>query len=138
MKSDLKFPKSARLLTSDDFSSVFDKVDFRVSSKHILILVCRHTSASTPRLGLIVAKKHVKLAVDRNRLKRIAREAFRKERQNIPVCNMVVLYKAGSGHADNARLFEDFSYLWRKVGNKMKSGSRDHGNTSHNAKTADK
>lgn len=127
MKPDFSFPKSARILTSEGFSSVFDHVDFRVSSKHILILV-RHSSPSdTARMGLIVAKKHVKLATDRNRLKRIARESFRQNRSRIPSCDLVVLYKSGSGKADNAKLLEDFTYLWRKVDNKANAPRRIRG-----------
>ena len=46
-----------------------------------------------PRLGIIIAKKNVKLAVERNRLKRQLRETFRKQRQVLPSLDIVLLAK---------------------------------------------
>ncbi len=121
MKPKLTFPKSARLLTSEGFSTVFDHVDLKVSSKHILILA-RKNQQNSARLGLIVAKKHVKQAVHRNRLKRIARERFRLEQAKLPDYDLVLMYKGGSGLADNHVIHKDFDYLWRKLRDKALRG----------------
>jgi len=42
------------------------------------------------RLGLIIAKRHAPLAVTRNTLKRVIREAFRACRGDLPACDYVV------------------------------------------------
>lgn len=42
------------------------------------------------RLGLIVARRVEKLAVKRNRVKRLLREQFRLHRQDLPALDMVV------------------------------------------------
>ncbi len=43
-----------------------------------------------PRLGLIVGKRGVPLAVDRNRLKRVVRSDFRKRRTTLAPYDIVV------------------------------------------------
>ncbi len=45
---------------------------------------------SEARLGLVVGKKLVKRAVDRNRVKRVIREEFRRCRPNLPPVDLVV------------------------------------------------
>ncbi len=42
------------------------------------------------RLGLVIGKKLLKRAVDRNRVKRIVREQFRLRRAALPVCDLIV------------------------------------------------
>ena len=44
----------------------------------------------TPRLGLIVAKRLAKRAVQRNLLKRLGREAFRQLRMSLPAADLVL------------------------------------------------
>ena len=43
-----------------------------------------------PRLGLVVGKKNLPGAVDRNALKRIVREAFRERRSELPACDIMI------------------------------------------------
>lgn len=114
MYSSFKFPKSSRLLTSSDYSDVFQSVEVRVSSKHFLIL-SRNLELNEPRLGIIVAKKHVKLAVQRNRIKRLLRESFRSTRYSLPGLDIVVLAKKGIGLVDNAECAKELDYLWQKL-----------------------
>ena len=45
--------------------------------------------ASTARLGLIMAKRHAKLATTRNALKRVIRESFRLQRLELPAADYV-------------------------------------------------
>ena len=49
------------------------------------------SQARRPRLGLVIAKKHVSKAVHRNRLKRVLRESFRLRQAEIPLVDIVVL-----------------------------------------------
>jgi len=118
--SSLHFPKSARLLTSGDYSDVFQAVDLRVSSKHFLILA-RGNSLPKARLGIIVAKKHVKLAVQRNRVKRLLRESFRLKHSTLPVLDIVVLAKKGIDRIDNSSCASELQYLWNKLSRKVEN-----------------
>lgn len=94
----------------------------RVSSKHFLIL-SRNLELKEPRLGIIVAKKHVKLAVQRNRIKRLLRESFRCKRYSIPGLDIVVLAKKGIGLIDNAECTKELDYLWQKL---VRKASKQH------------
>lgn len=45
------------------------------------------------RLGIVVAKRNVKLAVARNRIKRLVRETFRQQQQRLDGLDIVVVVK---------------------------------------------
>ena len=88
--SENAFPKTARLLSPRDYKPVFDHSRYKVSSKQFLFLATT-SQARRPRLGLVIAKKHVPKAVHRNRLKRVLRETFRLRQAEIPLVDIVVL-----------------------------------------------
>ena len=48
---------------------------------------------SHPRLGLAISKKIIRKAVDRNRVKRMIRESFRLNQQQLGCFDIVVLAK---------------------------------------------
>jgi ribonuclease P protein component len=66
---------------------------------------------STARLGLAISKKHARRSVDRNRIKRIAREAFRARRQSLPPVDIIVLSRAGIAGAERAELRAELDRL---------------------------
>ncbi len=66
-------------------------------------------------MGIIVAKKNTKFAVQRNRIKRLLRESFRTRRSNLPSYDMVVLSKKGVDNLDNHTINEELTYIWRKL-----------------------
>ena len=73
-----KFKKTQRLLNASDYKQVFDYNGAKVANSSLLILA--KPSVKYPsRLGLVVAKKNIPTAVQRNRIKRVARETFRKK-----------------------------------------------------------
>lgn len=57
-------------------------------------LMARGTEAAEARLGLIVAKRVLRRAVDRNRAKRVIRESFR-QRVDLPPMDVVVRFLGG-------------------------------------------
>jgi ribonuclease P protein component len=71
------FPKAARLLKTDEFSSVFRLRPWRRSAH--FVVYGRQTDGAA-RLGLVIGKKYAPRAVTRNLVRRIAREAFRVNR----------------------------------------------------------
>lgn len=85
-----RLPRHAKLLNADDFNRVFDK-SLRSSDQYFTVLV-RPNDLKRPRLGMAISKRRVKLAVARNRLKRLVRENFRKSQQN---CNADYVVMAG-------------------------------------------
>jgi len=114
------FDKNARLLTASDYSKVFQNTKLRASTKHFLVLATPNEGLGL-RLGLIVAKKHVRLAVQRNRLKRLARESFRTMSPTIKDLDIVLLARQQSDSLSNKECAESFDRLWFKLANKSKA-----------------
>jgi ribonuclease P protein component len=111
---DASFGKSRRLLTAHDYSQVFENTDARASTQQVLLLA-RLNNGPEHRLGLVIAKKNVRLAVQRNRIKRVAREFFRTLPGAEPHMDVVLLARRGIGHLDNAELSSILRQLWQKL-----------------------
>ena len=89
--TDQSFPRSARLVNGKAYSAVFKK-NRRYGDRYWTVLVHRsHAFDNSGRLGLAVAKKRAKRAVDRNRIKRVAREQFRLHRQQLTGLDLVIM-----------------------------------------------
>jgi ribonuclease P protein component len=108
------FSKKKRLLNAKDYSRVFDDPDGRASDKHVLLLA-RFNDGPSHRLGLVIAKKNVRLAVQRNRIKRIAREVFRHLPNSEAPLDVVLLARRGAGELDNAVLSSILLQQWQKL-----------------------
>ncbi len=114
------FGKNRRLLNSSDFSAVFNDAPFRASHPSFLILA-RPSNTGEPRLGLIVAKKHVRHAVGRNQIKRISRETFRLQQQKLPAIDAIVLARRGADSLSKSDLQQILNGLWKRVAKKASS-----------------
>ena len=110
----LCFNKSLRLLSSSDYKAVFDNALLKVSSPQVLFLA-RPNGRDYPRLGLVVAKKNAKLAVQRNRIKRITRETFRLQQHQLGGIDTIVLARAGLDKLDNSDMQQLLSNLWQQL-----------------------
>lgn len=73
------------------------------------------TELNSSRLGLIVSKKNVKRAVDRNRFKRLIRESYRNRRNELPPLDIVVMARKGVEELDNKHLALQLAVLWSKL-----------------------
>jgi ribonuclease P protein component len=122
-----KFNRESRLLTPGHFQAVFSK-PIRFGSRHFTLLVTQKVTQSTSnpsielkdsssnnRLGLAIAKKRVKLAVQRNRIKRQVRESFRLNQHNLPAIDIVVMVKSGIDQLDNKAINQELEKIWRKI-----------------------
>lgn len=118
------FGKNRRLLNSSDFSHVFNDAPYRASHPNFLILACPGRTGEA-RLGLVVAKKHVRLAVGRNRIKRIVRESFRLRQHKLPPIDAIVLARRGADTLANDDLQQVLDGLWKRVANKAKKMNPD-------------
>jgi ribonuclease P protein component len=110
--SGFRFARSSRLLTPADFKQVFDAAALKISSKEVLILA-RTNRHADPRLGLVIAKKHVRQANQRNRVKRIVRESFRHQ-LNLGGWDVIVLARGGIAQFDNPTLRIQLDQLWQQ------------------------
>jgi len=90
---DQRFPKQHRLLTREAFDRVFAAKCSAADGR--IILYGAASELEHPRIGLVVSKK-IGNAVERNRWKRLLREAFRLTREELPTqLDIVVLPKQG-------------------------------------------
>jgi ribonuclease P protein component len=112
------FTKATRLLTPFDYKQVFAAAALRVSTKELLILA-RSNQLDHARLGIVVAKKNVRRATQRNRIKRIVRETFRHQQHQLVDSSggidAIVLARSGLGLLDNAALHKLLNQLWRQL-----------------------
>ena len=111
------FEKSKRLLTAKDYKAVFDQAQWKVSCRELLCLA-KPNGFDSPRLGLIIAKKNVKLAVERNRVKRVIRESFRLHQQELPNADLIILARKGLADLSNAELHQLFEKQWQRLSKK--------------------
>lgn len=107
------FPRSARLLTGAEYSCVFKK-NQRFSDRFWTILV-RQEATQPSKLGLAIAKKRAKRAVDRNKIKRIARESYRHHRVNMDGLQLVVMNRDAAATEPVAGLRRSMDSLCRKI-----------------------
>ena len=111
--AEYKFTKECRLLNSSDYGGVFDKAEYKVSCRFILMLAIKHRNQS--RLGLVVSKKNISKAVERNRVKRAIRESFRKNKSQIPNLDVVVLIRKGIDVLPNVVISSKMNSLWNDL-----------------------
>lgn len=80
-----------------------------------MLLLASANNLDHPRLGFVLAKKQIKLAVQRNRVKRLVRESYRLHLQQIPALDFVVLARSGIADLDNEQIREMIDVLWFKL-----------------------
>ena len=108
------FSPSVRIRCAADYKCVFDGALFKVHQPHFLFLA-KVTEQPHRRLGIVVAKKKVRRAHERNRIKRLARESFRLHQQNIELLDIVVMPKMGIDTISNAELHQQLQFAWQKL-----------------------
>ena len=67
------------------------------------------------RLGLAVSKRVSKRAVERNRIKRLVRESFRRARLELPPIDLVVMAREAAAAVPGAELLVELDALWRRL-----------------------
>ena len=110
------FPKHYRLTKTDEFSSVFG---FRraLKSPHFLLHYRLRTAEELEgaRLGLVVAKRLLRRSVDRNLLRRLARENFRLLRCRLPSRDFILRLAVRPKPLDRRALAEEIQNLLGKM-----------------------
>ena len=69
----------------------------------------------TARLGVVVAKKLAKRAVQRNLVKRIGRDVFRHARASLPCYDLVLRLSAPVGAVTKSMMREDMLSLFGRL-----------------------
>jgi len=75
----------------------------------------KENSFCHPRLGLAISKKHLKRAVDRNRVKRQVREQFRRGSSDMSGVDIIVMTRNGIAKQNSQQLRSSLVRLWEKI-----------------------
>lgn len=109
-QSPYRFPRTSRLTTAAAYRGVFAAA-IR-SSDGSLIVLAKGNGLKSARLGLAIAKRHVRRASDRNRIKRVARETFRLNQHKLAGIDFVVMARTAAIQADNESLSRSLLRHW--------------------------
>lgn len=111
--SQAPFPPEARLRHAAEFRAVF--AHGRKVVYPAFVLIAAPGNGAPARLGLALAKRRIARAVDRNRVKRVVRESFRRCRAELGSTDVVVLARSRTAELDNAALFIQLARAWPDV-----------------------
>lgn len=117
-----RFTKQAKLIKTDDFSSVFN-FRKRISAQHLAIHYQPNTLLHA-RLGLVIGKKTAKLAVSRNYMRRVLRELFRLQQQEICQVDLVIRVQKKFGRVDFIQIKQEFNELIAKLNKRVNAGKQ--------------
>ncbi|RCS44732.1 ribonuclease P protein component [Bremerella cremea] len=119
-----RFPATVRLKKPSEFDTVFTR---RSSAGNgWLVVYAARNDAQQARIGLVVSKKKIGNAVQRNRWKRRLREAFRLNRQKLPFGFDLVVLPQSKQHPSFAALESGLVQLAHRAARKWK---RNHAST---------
>jgi ribonuclease P protein component len=89
------------------------------SADRFFTVLARPNSLNIARLGLTISRRAAKRAVDRNRLKRLARESFRMQQQLAP-SDYVVMAKPEAAAADRKALRASLDQHFRRLSERQR------------------
>lgn len=108
-----RFRPFERLKSSADFDHVFDHPK-KTGGKNLLVLwkpgQCTYT-----RIGIIAGKRVSKLAVSRNRIRRVIRNSFRLSKNELGLLDMIVIAKQPCAELSKKELRHETDILWKKL-----------------------
>lgn len=119
-----RFTKQAKLIKTDDFSSVFN-FHKRISAQHLAIHYQPNTQAKA-RLGLVVGKKTAKLSVSRNYMRRVLRELFRTQQHEICHVDLIVRVQKKFDKVNFIQIKQEFDLLIVKLNQRVKTKAQSN------------
>lgn len=117
------FARKYRLVKPAEFKHVFQQP--RKSSDKTLLVLARKSTLGFARLGLAVSVKSVATAVQRNRVKRVARETFRHHKALLGSLDFVVTGRVGLADKTNPELRAALKKHWLGLANAKNPASSD-------------
>jgi len=111
------FSRDYRLSNAADYQYVF--ADARRFGNANFTLLVRANSLGHPRLGLAIAKKSVRLAVNRNRIKRLIRESFRHEISDLPSIDIIAMCRTSAVELPSPEIRTQLETQWRYIRKKL-------------------
>ena len=116
------FTRQFRLTSPSEFARVFNNA--KRSSDRFFTVLYRANELATARLGFAVAKKKIPRAVGRNRIRRLARESFRQQRDELPRLDIIILAQSAAATATNGELLVSLEQHWQRLQSKSNKAER--------------
>jgi ribonuclease P protein component len=114
--------KQAKMIKTDDFSSVFN---FRKRfSLRYLAMHYQPNTLQRPRLGLVVGKKIAKLAVSRNYMRRVLREFFRFNQHEICHVDLIIRVQKKFDKVEFILIKQEFDTLIAKLNQRVNTSQQ--------------
>tara|TARA_B100000963_G_scaffold301904_1_gene274654 strand:+ start:11003 stop:11341 length:339 start_codon:yes stop_codon:yes gene_type:complete len=106
--------KIKRLKGKTKFRKVFNASNV-IKSDFLILRLIKNEEIQHLEVAVAVSKKNFKRAVDRNRVKRLLREAIKKNEKNIAFSGRCILFYKGLQLPDLSILVEEVRSLIKKV-----------------------
>ena len=122
MNGRFSYPNLLRLRRPAEFKAVFDSAALKIGQPQFLLLASPN-GLQHPRLGLVIAKKKVRHAVDRNRIKRITRDSFRRLQHDLPPVDLLMIARQDLAALDNKALHQALLDAWARLNRKFRKAA---------------
>lgn len=109
----LTLPAYYRIRHTSEFDHVFKKRRKLYVGK--LITYFCPSEYSHPRLGVVISKRNLQHAVDRNRVRRVLKELFRLNQHQLPALDMVIIAQKGIGNLQDQELWQTGAQLLERL-----------------------
>jgi ribonuclease P protein component len=106
-------PREARLRRAGDFAAL-RHASGRLGGRCFSVRY-RPNELGYARLGLAISKRVSKRAVERNRIKRLLRESFRRVRDQLPPIDLMVMAREQAAHLPGPELLAEIGLLWTRL-----------------------
>lgn len=106
-------PREARICRPADFEAL--RSSSGRAGGRCFHLRYRRNGLDHARLGLAISKRVSKRAVERNRIKRLLRESFRRVRHQLPPIDLMVMGREQAAGVRGAQLLVEIDALWKKL-----------------------
>lgn len=110
--SNQTFPRKLRL-ASPKLDG--DRTSNKKVTSNSLLLLAKPNGLTYPRLGMVVPKRFIKRAVDRNQIKRLFRESFRHRLKQLQNLDIVISVRGPLPCSDNSILWHHINLLWTRL-----------------------
>ena len=106
-------PREARLRRPGDFAAL--RTSSGRAGGRCFHLRYRDNDLGHARLGLAISKRVSKRAVERNRIKRLLRESFRRIRHQLPAIDLMLMAREQAAGVPGPQLLSELDGLWKKL-----------------------
>ncbi|MFC5438466.1 MULTISPECIES: ribonuclease P protein component [Rhodanobacter] len=106
-------PREARLRRPGDFAAL--RASSGRAGGRCFHMRYRDNELGHARLGLAISKRVSKRAVERNRIKRLLRESFRRVRHQLPSVDLMVMAREQAANVPGPQLLAEIDVLWKKL-----------------------